>query len=56
MPQHPGKKRTKRKPRKKSNQFVVLGLVDTGLNTLGNPAGRIHKPGELFAKTRKPGP
>lgn len=54
MPSHPGKKRTRRP--KKNRKLTVLGLVDTGLNSLSNPAGRIHRKGELFAKTRKPGP
>jgi len=52
MPQHPGKKKGKRKKRR----MVVLGLSDvTGAGPiLGNVFGRTHMKGELFHKTRKP--
>ena len=53
MPQHPGKKKGRKKPKRR---MVVLGLSDvTGAGPiLGNVFGRTHTKGQLFHKTRKP--
>ena len=40
---------------KRKNRFVTLGLSVTAAGAFGNIKGRVHKKGQLFHKTRKPG-
>ena len=40
---------------RKVKGLTLLGLHVTATSALSNPIGRVHKRGQLFAKTRKPG-